>query len=263
MTERDRKTYFIRRMCGSGNTISRVADKATFFVLAFLCAFLIWYSHPLRTFLSLLSAGAVGMIQTLLFRAKLRRFTRHETERVRQILFAEKLLLMPRDELHRAVRSVATGPFLFIRRQSPVTTDVFMDAYRPDRTSSVCLSTAEWEPDTVRFVAEHFPQMTVYDRRETYRLLKDVLPVKEEEVDAYILQAQERFKTKRRTPPKLPRGAAAASKYLAVGVLLLGLSFFVQYSLYYRLLSVVAFSLAGMTGMSLLYKNRAKENAPP
>lgn len=249
-------------MSGKG-AAARIADRLLFVLLLFVAFCLLFRAHPLQLFLALLATSATGVGFLCAVRVRFARFVRRETERIRHMLLSYSLLTMEPSRLKQMLEHAVAASAFVVCQSEPITLDQFLRQWRENMDARCCFLTAELTPEADELVRQRLPHLKLYAADSTYRLLSGDLPVNETQVNAYIAAVMTERREKRKHPPRLPNGMTAAGKYLAVGALLLALSFLMQYALYYRLLASAAFLAAGMSSVPALLLNLRQKEAPP
>lgn len=258
------REYYKRRLYGARTPAARAVDFVALRAVLLLCCYL-WFADQLanRTLRLLLALCAMGLISVSieLFKSiRLDRFKIRERQRIRTEYAMEQLLLMPGEayaaavhahiRAHRESYADAGGCLVYpLQRSEPIGEDTLLSIYRLAQSRG-CHAVLLFCP------APMAPEARVRSKCTDIRLLQDenaLLQIAQEQdftlddegVDARILDAMEREKRMRREKSS-PLSASRTKRYLLVAFALFGASFFVRYTLYYRLMAAVCLSLGSI-----------------
>ncbi|MDO4564874.1 MAG: hypothetical protein Q4C04_04600 [Clostridia bacterium] len=223
--------YFKKKLYGGKNAFSRIADAVFFRAFIFCAIFLMLPAGELRLPLALLLLTAACIALKILADFRLARFRTREREEIEKKLKRQRLLLMPEDEL----RAELGMDFAIIRRSKEVGIDELLPIIRGDY--KICCSVSPFSKEAQDFCAAVKPELELRDMLSVFSP-----EITREDMEAYI-RAQVALGAKRIRFKGFRLERVAASKYLVLGFMLLLLSFFVRYTIYYRLLATLSFVL--------------------
>ncbi len=266
LTEKQLLRYFKQRRYGGRNLFARTLDYIALRVILFAAAFLFFRLHldtPRSALLAALSLAVASLLLHVAREITMARFVKKEMIRIRRLLMREKLMFLPEAaflELCRRAGGVENP--IPMQRAEPVGADALLPLLRqsPDQALVIC-SSAGFTPAAEAFVL-HSPRRARLigpDALVTAAGQADALWPDDEAVHAYIAAEQRRRAGARRRLGELLRENAGAygRKYaLTAGILLL-LSFFTRYTLYYRILAGLCLSIAAA---SLFRRHAAHPN---
>lgn len=255
LTEKQLLRYFKQRRYGGRNLLARTLDYIALRFILFAAAFLFFRLHLDTPRSALLAALSVLIVSLLLHVAReitMARFIKKEMIRIRRFLMREKLMFLPEPaflELCRRCGGVEDP--IPLQRAEPVGADALLPLLRQsqDRPPVIC-SSAGFTPAAEAFVlrSPHRTRLIGPDALVAAAGQSDALWPDDEAVHAYIAAEQRRGANARRRLGELLRTGAGTygKKYaLTAGVLLL-LSFFTRYTLYYRMLAGLCLSIAAV-----------------
>lgn len=211
--------------------------------------------------LSITALTTISVAVELAKSLRLERFIQKERKRIAERLFRERLLILPKEDFLAVVKAYledqrekfADDCLVYtVQSAEPVSADTVLRAHRAAErrglTAAVIFSAAHvsaeaaalvhrYDGATISFVTPD----NLIANASAARFLPD-----EKAVDAAILAAARAEKARRKKNASAPFAAGRMRRYILVALALFALSFFVKYTLYYRLLSAACLSFGAL-----------------
>lgn len=256
------KAYYTRKYYGGRNTFARVLDYMVLRGIAFICAYLFFLPRfSKQSTVLLLSGIALGILMLVLRmgrQIRFERFTKKETARIRRILLTDKLLLADQPTLISFVSGrcpLGETPIVLAQAQD-TSADSLLKALRTYKGSGhlhvfTCVG---YDRSARAFAGRMWEHMTLHEPEELLRAARLAgMEPDNGQVEAWIVQQQRNLRKKRQSTriKASPFAAGGAKKYVMTGLVLMGLSFFTRYTLYYRMLAGLCMSIAACSTMFL------------
>lgn len=257
--------YYKQRLYRGRTALARAVDFVAL-RLILLAAGYLWFTTKVD---SSLMAGVLALttVTTLsvgaeLYKSiRLERFILKERKSLAEKLFREKLVLLTRQEFLELVRSYLTvhgeefaGDSVVYLSQTvaPVGEDAVLTACRAAKkrgVGAVALFSASPVSEAARTLAGRMEQAVRFiapEQLTAHGSANDMLP-DESAIDAAILAQQEKIRRQRKKSISEPFAQSRLRRYGIVAIALFALSFFVPYTLYYRVLAGACLSLGALT----------------
>lgn len=256
--KRTLNAYYKRRFYRGRTAFARAADFIALRVILLIACYL-WFSFNVESIIAaaVLTAAAVVAISVfaeLVKSVRLEKFILRENARLSKKLFSESLVLMPRSKFLGIVREYIkchgkefAGESLVYTAQtlSPVDEETVLCACRAANRrgcKSLFIFSSASVSQPARDIAARYDGLSVAfisgDMLASCAKMPDDNAVRQ-----YILKQAEQKKHSVSTA--IGRGRCA--RYLLVAAALFALSFFVSYTLYYRMLAGACVSLAALS----------------
>ena len=259
--KRTLNAYYKRRFYRGRTTFARAADFIALRVILLIACYL-WFSFNVESIIAaaVLTAAAVGAISVfaeLVKSVRLEKFILRENARLSKKLFSESLVLMPRSEFLGIVREYIkchgkefAGESLVYTAQtlSPVDEETVLCACRAAnrRGKSLFIFSSASVSQPARDIAARYDGLSVAfisgDMLASCAKMPDDNAVRQ-----YILKQAEQKKQIKKQSVSTAIGRGRCARYLLVAAALFALSFFVSYTLYYRMLAGACVSLAALS----------------
>jgi len=253
--------YFKRKLYRGRTLFARAVD---FFALRLitLAACYLWFTSiidntVIAAVLSFTALVAASVAAELYKSIKLEKFIKNERVHIKAQLFHEKLLIMSKDDFLDVIRGYLkahpdkfSGNCLIYTSQSatPVSTDTVLAAYRlalRRGLNSAAIFSASSVSDEARSIAERYTDVKLEfaSPDAITKHCKEIgILATDEMVDDTILALISAESEARRKKFRQPFAPTKTHRYILVAVGLFIMSFFVNYALYYRLLSAACLS---------------------
>lgn len=218
--------YMKKKCYGGRTTLSRVVDGLFFRLVLFMGFYLIMPKGSPRLWLAITALCIASIVMKLIADAKLASFTRQEVCRIKKRLLTDKLLLMSHEEL----RSKLEADARLLQKASPITVDDLLPIIQ--NGCQTVYSVSPYSMEAQEFICRCLPNIRLLSIEEKY----DFQQISDEEVSDYISSYFKQSKEKRLHPIQLLKNGTGF-KYAVLAVLLLALSFFVRYAIYYRIIA--------------------------
>lgn len=249
MRQDGKDRYLKSRFYHGQSALARAVDYAALRLLIFILAFL-FFRGRCDTIgqAALLSAIALALIMIPLRLVRLYRyesFVLKETARLQEKLFLERLCRMPEAALRALSRPHAKGAKLIVlRRAEKADADAVLTASSLDGRAAL-LATGGYTPFAKTFAASLENGVALIEPAD---LLPDAealgfLPDEEDAFDRMRLVVERAKDSKKRLRAAVFSGAFPG-KYFLTAALLIVLSFFTRYAVYYRLLAILSTLIA-------------------
>lgn len=254
--------YYKRRFYRGRGVLARAVDFIALRLILFT-AFYIWFSFDIESsaaavLLSSASLAAICVLAELIKSIRLEKFIAKENARIAKKLFSQSLTLMPKAEFMRLVRAyisarpgefAGSGLIYLSQTIADVDEEAVLAACRAAKRrgcKSVFIFSAAAAGQSALDIAARCDDIAI-SFIDAAKLAADAELPSEDTVREHILkQAAWRRRIKRGSmATALTRGRTA--RYVIVAAALFALSFFVQYTLYYRMLAGVCISLAALS----------------
>ena len=257
--------YYKRRFYHGRSFVARAVDFLALRIIT-LAACYLWFTTlidntVMAAVLSVTALVTISVAVELIKSMRLERFIQKERRRIAERLFRERLLILPKEEFLAIVKA-----FLESRRvqfaddclvytvQSilPVSADTVLRAHRAAQrrglTAAVIFSAAPVSPEASA-LARRYDGVAISfitpDDLLASGSAADFLP-NEQAVDEAIISAAQAEKARRRKTASAPFAEGRMRRYILIALALFALSFFVKYTLYYRLLSAACLSFGAL-----------------
>lgn len=240
-----------KKQCGGRGLFARTVDYAALRAVLLAAAYLFFAARfPFRATALLLAAIflAICMLILRLYREiSFARFRIKELSRIRDQLLTDKLLLLDVPgalTLVSGLCPLGETPVV-LQRALPVDANALLAVLRTHRDCGKLhvFSCTPFDAGAQALSQRMESHVALHAPRELYQAAREAgVTVDSGELNAYLLTCLRRRPrgTRQFSLPDAP----AARKYACIALLLLGLSFFTDYALYYRLLSGVCMSIA-------------------
>ncbi len=257
--------HYKRRFCHGRSFIARAVDFLALRVIT-LAACYLWFTTLIdnTVMAAVLSATALVTISVaveIIKSFRFERFVRKERRRVAERLFRERLLILPREGFLAVVRAyLQARPGRFpedslvytVQSAFPVSPDTVLRAHRAAErrglASAVIFSATAASPEAVA-LAKRYDGVSIAfvtpDDLLCDGSAADFLP-DDTAIDEDILSAARAERARRRQKASAPFAEGRMRRYVLVALALFALSFFVEYTLYYRLLSAACLSFGAL-----------------
>lgn len=260
--KRTLNAYYKRRFYRGRTAFARAADFIALRVILLIACYL-WFSFNVKSIIAaaVLTAAAVGAISVfaeLVKSVRLEKFILRENARLSKKLFSESLVLMPRSEFLGIVREYIkrhgkefAGESLVYTAQtlSPVDEETVLCACRAANRrgcKSLFIFSSASVSQPARDIAARYDGLSVVfisgDMLASCAKMPDDNAVRQ-----YILKQAEQKKQIKKQSVSTAIGRGRCARYLLVAAALFALSFFVSYTLYYRMLAGACVSLAALS----------------
>ncbi len=257
--------YYKQRLYKGRTVVARAVDFIAL-RLILLAAGYLWFttkveSPAMATVLALTTVSTLCVGVELYKSIRLERFIERERQALAEKFFREKLVLLSREEFLELVRSYLLahgdefmGDSLVYLSQSvsPVGEDAVLSACRAAKKrgmGAVALFSAAQVSENARTLASRMEQSVRFITPElltAHGAAHEMLP-DEKAVDEAILAQHEKRKRERKKSLSEPFARDRLRRYGLVAIGLFALSFFVPYTLYYRMLAGACLSLGALT----------------
>lgn len=257
--------YYKRKFNHGRTLVARAVDFTALRIIT-LAACYLWFSTltdntliaAVLSFTALLTISiSIELVKSIRFD----RFVAMERKRVAERLFRERLLILPKEEFLAIVKAYLEGQAADfvgdtlvypVRTAAPVDADTVLKAYRAAQkrglAAAVVFSASPVLPGARR-LAERYNEVTM-----TFVTPDDLIASKaaagfmpgDDAVEEAILAAIQAEKAGRKRNASSPFASGRLRRYVLVAVALFALSFFVKYTLYYRLLSAACLSFGAL-----------------
>ena len=255
--------YYKRKLYGGRTRLARAVDFVVFRALL-LIVFYLWFSQKLANptlqwflsavTLSLFCVGAALLKSIRLDKCKLR-----ERENIRREYIRRQILLLPGERYAAMVREYAlTQPeaygedcFVFpLQRSETIGCDTILAVYRAARRrgyNAVALfSTAALSKEAQALLMRSDIPIIAQNGAVFAAMAQNAgISPDDDRVEAFILEKLQEEKEQRKKSAG-PFVLSRVKRYLAVALVLFAASFFVRYTLYYRLMAAACFSFASL-----------------
>ncbi len=266
-TKQNRKiiSYYKRSLYGGRTSFARAVDYIALRAIT-LAACYLWFSTAVQNtvmalLLSVTALVTISVAVELFKSIRLDKFIVKERLRMRDKMFSKKLYMMPREKYKELVQSAVKsnpgkyGPSCLIyplQQAAPANADTVLSAYRAAQKhgckEAVIFSASGASRDAEELLEQYTdlairfePISSLIAQAEEHGLLPD-----DAAVDAQILSLIEAEKDKRRRLAERPFQPGRTRRYILVAAALFIASFFVKYTLYYRLLSAACVSFGAV-----------------
>lgn len=252
--------YYKRRLYGGRGRFARAVDYLSFRLLLFVLLYLFFSSHFAQIAPRLLLSGmwllifclGMGLIKSI----RLESFREKENERLRQAHAREQILFLSAADFAAMVRRYTKARaaayedclILPIQRSEPIGRDMLLGIHRLAKRRGVSkaalFSPAPIAEDAKDLLVRGTLHIVPQGDAVFAAMAKEAgLWLEDGALEGFLLQRLEgeREKRKQRGGPFI---AARVRRYLSVGLVLFAASFFVEHSLYYRLMAGLCFSFA-------------------
>ena len=258
--QKDVKRYYREHHQGGRNSLARAIDALVLrAVLALGCW--LWFRYHianqiaailLTVFTATVCFSALHLWRGLRFE----KFIQKETERLRDIVLRERLLLLTAEDFQSLCKQLLPDRpenvlLLCSQRAAPLDEDAALEAYRMARTKGrTALLIFSLSPCTAKttLLLSRLPIPATCIHAEQILCKAKELPagkITGDEVDAYILEQQRLNLTRKERTQTQPFSADRSKKYLLCAAILFAVSFVTGYTLYYRLLAGLCLALSG------------------
>lgn len=255
--------YYKRRLYGGKSRLARCVDFFVFRLILFVVVYL-WLSSKLadpflQWFLSGVSLLLFSVAAELYKSIRLDRFKKKELERLRQLYIRTQILFLSGEAYTNIVHSYARAHkdaydgaclVLPLQKSEPLGADTLLAIYRLALLRN-CNTVALFSPAPVAESAQQYlrqkdANIILQSDAVFCAMAKetDIWP-DDEAIEAYILDKLDEEKQQRKKSAE-PFASGRVKRYLAVALVLFAASFFVQYTLYYRLMAVMCMSFASL-----------------
>lgn len=256
------KAYYARKYYGGRNPFARTLDYIVLRGIAFICAYLFFLPRfPKQSTALLLSGIALGILMLLLRMGRqisFERFMKNETARIRRVLLTDTLLLADLPDLIALVSGrcpLGETPIVLAQAQN-TTADSLLKALQTHKGCGhlhifACVG---YDRSAREFAGRMWEHMTLHEPEEILRSARLAgMEPDSGQVSEWIAQQQRNLRKKRQSIriKASPFAAGGAKKYVMTGLILMGLSFFTRYTLYYRMLAGLCMSIAACSTMFL------------
>ena len=269
MTSKEKKVigaYYKRRFYNGRTAFARAVDYIALRVILLIACYL-WFavnvqSLAMAAVLTIASVTAISIFAELVKSIRFEKFCLREKERLRRKLFTESLALMPKAEFLCIVREYIksnaaefAGESLVYTAQTiaPVDEETVLSACRTAAKKgrvSLFIFSASSVSREARALAARYENINVAfipsDMLCASASSQKAMP-SDADIAAYIIKQNEQRITRRKKAFSEPFGAARSARYILVAAALFTLSFFVKYTLYYRVLAGACISLAALS----------------
>lgn len=257
--------YYKRRFYHGRSFIARAVDFLALRVIT-LAACYLWFTTlidntVMAAVLSVTALMTISVAVELVKSLRLDRFIQRERKRIAERLFRERLLILPKEGFLAVVKAFLEGRrgqfaddclVYTVQSASPVSADTVLRAHRAAQrrglTAAVIFSAAPVSPEAAA-LARRYDGVTVSfitpDDLIASGSAVDFLP-DDKAVDEVILSAARTEKARRKSAASAPFAEGRMRRYILVALALFALSFFVKYTLYYRLLSAACLSFGAL-----------------
>lgn len=257
--------YYKRKLYGGRSAFARGMDFLSLRLIGLLACYLhfttIIDNAVLAGVMSLVAMGFASVAIELGKSIRMDRFIHKERESIAAETLKKKLLVLPREEQLRYLRSYAkANPNRFgeseiiftLHRTSAVTEDNVLAAGAAAKTrNATAVTILHTGPvaEAARSLAADYGGVKV-----SFLALADILSDEErqalmpgeDEIDVIILAREEALRRKRKTALSRPFERGRTGRYLLCALGLFAASFFVRYPLYYRLMAAACISFGAM-----------------
>ena len=254
-----------RRFCGKRRGLGRWMDRVAACLFGFALCFLTARGLALlpRFLLSFVALALTATALSLITKWRFLRFVPTEERRLRLLQLKTELLLLPQKELFAVCQQLyPKESILLFLQAAPVSTDDLLRRLRR-RTGAVTLllSLSPLDPAAEALFFDRYPN-GVAERPETLleRIDASGLHPITRPVSQIVLREAQMARNKRGALQGRAFFSVPVRGYLGCAALLLLLSFLLRGALYYRLLSALCMSLAGIR---LLIDRRSDADAAP
>lgn len=257
--------YYKRRFYHGRSFIARAVDFLALRVIT-LAACYLWFTTlidntVMAAVLSVTALMTISVAVELVKSLRLDRFIQRERKRIAERLFRERLLILPKEGFLAVVKAFLEGQrgqfaddclVYTVQSASPVSADTVLRAHRAAQrrglTAAVIFSAAPVSPEASA-LARRYDGVAVSfitpDDLIASGSAVDFLP-DDKAVDEAILSAARAEKARRKSAASAPFAEGRMRRYILVALALFALSFFVKYTLYYRLLSAACLSFGAL-----------------
>ncbi|MBE5785612.1 MAG: hypothetical protein E7330_07435 [Clostridiales bacterium] len=254
-----------RRFYNGRSLVARVVDFVALRIII-LAACYLWFitridNTVMAAVLSFTALAAISVAAEIIKSMRLARFIDRERVRVAHGIFRERLLILPRQEFLAIIKAYlaehrACYPddcLVFITQSAmPVNEDTVLKTYRTAEkrglTAAVIFSAAPAAKEALAIAGRCGSVSIGFVTPDA--LLKSAsatsfLPTPDA-VDEAILSAAAKAKALRRKTASEPFASGRMRRYILVAAALFALSFFVKYTMYYRMLAALSLSFGAL-----------------
>ena len=255
--------YYKRKLYGGRTAAARAIDFITLRLVAFAALYL-WFSTILDNtvlimLMSIVALLSLCVIIELVGSIRLERFIKRERIRLAERAFTQKLLMMSGAEYLALIRSYlkehrdscdnesAVWP---LRQTAKLSEDTLIKLARRTKArgfeSAIIFSLSQAEDGALASVERYSGvKFTLIGAPELTSCKESAVPA-DDELDALLLDEIRAEADTRKKIAAEPFKASRVRRYILVGAGLFALSFFVEYSLYYRLLAGACVSFGAL-----------------
>ncbi len=257
--------YYKSKLYGGRNTFARAADFVALRAIT-LAACYLWFSTVVQNvvmalLLSVTALVTISVAVELYKSIRLDKYIARERARMRERMFSKTLCTMTREEYLTLVQSRVRGaPKKYgagclvypLQHASPAGADAVLSAYRAAKkrgcTAAVIFSASGASREAEEFLEQYTDLDIRFEPVSSLVSEGDALGLLPSDADVYaqILGSIEAEKKKRRQLLSKPFQAGRTRRYILVAAALFIASFFVKYTLYYRLLSAACVSFGAV-----------------
>lgn len=247
--------YMQKKAAGGRSGFARAVDYVALRLLLFIAAYLLYlprFSNRATVFLlSAITLGIAMLVLHLIHAVRYERFCEKEWERVRKQLLCDMLMLMP---MQRAIPLVSAlcpqnATPVVLQRALPVDANALLAIVR---THANCgelhvFSCTEYDETAKAFAARTNGMLTLHSSAVLHVAAAEAGVQPDDEAVYNAIRSQIAYGRNRGRGVGFQLLAVGARKYFYIAMLLFALSFFVDYALYYRLLSGACMSAAALS----------------
>ena len=271
--KRTLNAYYKRRFYRGRTAFARAADFIALRMILLIACYL-WFSLNVESMitaavLTAATVGAISVFAELIKSVRLEKFVLRENARLAKKLFMESLVLMPQSEFLGIVREYikrrgngfdGNGLIYTVQTLSPVDEETVLCACRAANKrgckSLFIFSSAAVSPAAYSIAARCNGMNIAFVSGDMLCACADMPD--DDAVKQYILKQAERKKQIKKRSVSTAIGRGRCARYLLTAAALFTLSFFVSYTLYYRMLAGACVSLAALS----FYAARSPSAAP-
>ena len=257
-----RTAYFRRKYCGGRGPFARIVDDIGLRLIVLIGAYLYFAPRFEKPATAVLLSGIVLGIVTLLLRIvreiSLERFIRKEMRRISRTLLCDRLLLTDM----QTVAALAGGlcpqeeRAVVLQRALPADADALLALIRARRGCGKLhvFACAGFDRSAEAFAARANGLLVLHEQKELLDAAERAgMTPPQNAIDAYIeaelKRERERRKAQRLRASPFLRGPA--KRYLVTALILLCVSFFTRYMLYYRMLAGLCMTIAAYRAIGM------------
>ncbi|NLB61572.1 MAG: 2TM domain-containing protein [Clostridiales bacterium] len=264
--EKKLSSYYRQRFSGDRTFFARITDTIFFVVVIALIGYRYFARQSIAWYIAILLGFALGILVLVAYRIinsmRFERFVEKERRQIEKEIALSRLSVMSESDYSKIVESIVKVEninrfkclILSFQNIDEICADEIAKAYRQAISNKYekvyvfsCSKLSAKASDFIDSIKN--VEFVIYTQDQLFDYTKRLFPISDDEIDETIIKRENKKREERKSRYKSAFSKSRLTPYFVFGAFLLIASYFVRFSLYYRLLAGMCFGMAFTVAM--------------